>query len=139
MDFFRHQEEARRQTTVLVAYFALAVLLTVAAVCGVVMALFGHSDAYGTGFMPHTVWHPEVAGVTALVTLSLIGLGCLYKFLDIRGGGRVVAELLGGSPVNPETDDPLERRLLNVVEEMAIASGIAVPQVYYRAALIVTH
>src|SRR5690606_5887013 len=58
-------------------------------------------------------------------------LGTLFKVIELRtGGGAVVAEQLGGSRVSPNSRDPLERRLLNVVEEMAIASGIPVPPVY---------
>jgi Zn-dependent protease with chaperone function len=41
-----------------------------------------------------------------------------------------VAELLDGRPIDPNTTDPDERRVLNVVEEMAIASGTPVPPVY---------
>jgi Zn-dependent protease with chaperone function len=41
-----------------------------------------------------------------------------------------VAESLGGRLVDSNTRDPNERKLLNVVEEMAIASGVPTPQVY---------
>src|SRR5690606_13015764 len=63
-------------------------------------------------------------------TLALIGCGSLYKVAQLRGGGTTVAEQLGGYRVPQNTTDPVERRLVNVVEEMALASGVPVPPVY---------
>ena len=63
-------------------------------------------------------------------TLVVVGGGSLYKVAQLRGGGRVIAEELGGRLVDGGTSDPVERRLLNVVEEMAIASGASTPPVY---------
>ncbi|MFC1489409.1 M48 family metallopeptidase, partial [Thermodesulfobacteriota bacterium] len=76
------------------------------------------------------LWHPSiffyvVAGVTTVVLI-----GSLYKIIVLSKGGEKVAEMLGGKPVDPNTRDPDKRRLLNVVEEMAIASGVTVPRVY---------
>ena len=68
-------------------------------------------------------------GVTVGV-LAVIFIGSAYKTNELSGGGSSVATLMGGRPVNPNTIDPDERKLLNVVEEMAIASGVPVPQVY---------
>jgi Zn-dependent protease with chaperone function len=69
-------------------------------------------------------------GWVTLGTLTVIGLGSLYKISELSGGGEHVALMLGGRAVDPQTRDPAERRLLNVVEEMALASGIAVPPVF---------
>ena len=66
----------------------------------------------------------------AVVVLAVIFFGSLFKTLSLRAGGRSVAESLGGRPILPDTDDLDERRLLNVVEEMAIASGVPAPPVY---------
>ena len=61
----------------------------------------------------------------------LVGGASLTKIAQLRGGGgKVVAESLGGTPILPDTTDPDERKVLNVVEEMAIASGLPVPPVY---------
>ncbi len=71
--------------------------------------------------------------ITAWIALGVVGvvaLGCLYKWLQLGSGGKAVAEALGGSPIDPSSSDPLERKALNVVEEMAIASGNPVPPVY---------
>ena len=72
----------------------------------------------------------ELFITTSGVILALIIAGSLYKLLVLSGGGRVVAEALGGEALSPDSKDPLQRRTLNVVEEMAIASGTPVPQVY---------
>ena len=59
--------------------------------------------------------------------------GSLYKILALSGGGRVVAEALGGQLIPQDTQDPNQRKLLNVVQEMAIASGTPAPPVYVLA------
>jgi Zn-dependent protease with chaperone function/uncharacterized tellurite resistance protein B-like protein len=50
--------------------------------------------------------------------------------MALARGGSAVSEMMGARPVSPNATDPDERKLLNVVEEMAIASGVPVPQVY---------
>ncbi len=67
---------------------------------------------------------------TTLITGAIIGLASLYRSLQLRSGGGEVARSLGGTPVDPATTDPLRRRLYNVVEEMAIAAGVPVPEVF---------
>jgi len=66
-------------------------------------------------------------------TLAVIGLGTAYKISSLRGGGPAVAEQLGGRLLHPNTDDADERRVLNVVSEMSIASGVPCPPVYMMA------
>ena len=77
-----------------------------------------------------SLWNPELFGAVAVGTAALISGGSLYKIASLSGGGQTVAELLGGRLLHPETTDPDERRILNVVEEMAIAAGTPVPPVY---------
>lgn len=120
MDFFEHQEAARGRTRLLVVLYLLAVAVIVAAVYLAVVVIFQ------TG----RLWQPELLAVVAPVTLGLIALGTLFKVAQLARGGQAVAELLGGRRVDPGTTDLDERRLLNVVEEMAIASGTPVPSVY---------
>src|ERR1043165_8046134 len=72
----------------------------------------------------------QVFLLTTFGTLTIIGTGSFFKTLSLARGGRAVAELLDGRLVNPNSTDAHERKLLNVVEEMAIASGVPVPQVY---------
>jgi len=68
--------------------------------------------------------------ITAGASVALMGVGSLIRWIDLADGGRRVAEMVGAQPIDPDTSDPLERRLRNIVEEMAIASGVAVPELY---------
>jgi len=124
MNFFETQDRARRRTKWLVFYFICAVVAIVfAAYFGVIfgMTLAGDRlDLWEPG------WFISIAGVTCLLVFG----GSAYKSSQLRQGGRVVAKDLGGRLVLPHTRDLEERQLLNVVEEMAIASGTPVPQVY---------
>ena len=142
MDFFEAQARARKRTSRLVALFALAVIGTV--VAGYFMTLLGlrnlhHYQSYrgsryrdaaevqAEGFQ---LWQPRVFFGVALTTLVVVGGASLVKWQEFSAGGSAVAESVGGRPVNPHTTDLLERRLLNVVEEMSIAAGIPAPAVY---------
>mgnify|MGYP001258797752 CR=1 FL=1 len=120
MNFFEHQDKARKKTELLGFYFFLAVLCIFGALYSV--ASFAITKEIG--------WNGEVAGFVAIGTVAVVGLGSLYKISALAGGGKVVAESLGGRLLLPNTKDLQEKRLLNVVEEMAIASGTPVPPVY---------
>ena len=131
MDFFGHQEAARKRTTLLVFYFGVAVILVVASVyLAVAGVLLANQARINRAVGPEALWNPELFLVVSVCTLALIGLGSLYKTAQLRSGGEAVATMLGGRPVDPNTIDLDERVLLNVVEEMAIASGTPVPPVF---------
>ena len=122
--FFEHQTRARRSTSLLVVLFALAVVGVVLAVNLVVpLALYVGARGFITPSAGLYV------GLT-VVTLAVIGIRTLVGVLQMRGGGDAVAQLAGGVRVERGTRDADERRLLNVVDEMAIASGVSVPHVY---------
>lgn len=127
MDFFQHQDSARRSTSMLVLLFTLAVIGLCAAIYFVVCVVFflAEMGPRGGGW-----WHPEVFLWSVLATLAVVGIGMLYKIHQLSRGGSAVAELMGGRLIPPSTMDPDERRLRNVVEEMAIASGVPVPALY---------
>ncbi|TVR54122.1 MAG: hypothetical protein EA425_02285 [Puniceicoccaceae bacterium] len=131
MDFFEVQDLARRKSRLLVVYFALAVIGIILAVYGayiLIAELVGLGlDEQGTGL---GWWQPEAFLWVAGGTFALVVVSSLGKIRSLRSGGGQVARLLGGRQVDPATTDPLERRLLNVVEEMAIAAGMRVPDVY---------
>lgn len=128
MNFFEQQDHARRQTKMLVLLFALAVIAIVLAV-NFAMALICIYAQGGSFSGPHS--YPRGFFETnTLITLILIGGGTLLEMFNLRDGGDAVARMAGGRMVEPNTRDMLERRLLNVVEEMALASGIACPKVY---------
>jgi Zn-dependent protease with chaperone function/uncharacterized tellurite resistance protein B-like protein len=136
MDFFAQQDRTRRKTKLLVFYFILAVVAIIAAcyIVGVVVfsATQSHRHDYGDyGGQPQLVlWDARLFFGVTVGVLAVIFLGSAYKTNELAGGGSSVATLMGGRLVNPNTLDPDERKLLNVVEEMAIASGVPVPQVY---------
>lgn len=137
MDFFAHQDRARRNTVWLVVYFLLAVAAIVAAVylaCATLAGAAGASSAERLSAegmsAPVGLWHPQLFLPVSAGTLGLIGVGSLYKTAQLSGGGKTVAEMLGGELLVPGAASGPERRLLNVVEEMAIAAGTPVPPVY---------
>ena len=134
MNFFKRQDEARRASRRFVVLFGLAVLAVVAAVDLVVFLLMRQGEAHAHGYMPPlTDWlatHPRMVVGTTLIVLAIILLASAYKTMLLGGGGSVVARSLGGVRISADTTDPLQRRLLNVVEEMAIASGVPMPEVY---------
>jgi len=138
MDFFEHQERARRNTLLLTFFFAVAVVLIIIAVYFVLAFFFLSSPA---GRPPATaetdwlagikrLWDPSFFLWTAIGTFVIISTGTLYKMSLLSAGGEAVARMFGAELINPQTSDPAERRLLNVVEEISIASGLPVPKVY---------
>ena len=122
MDFFAAQDDARRRTRRLIWLFVAAVAAMIAAIYAALMALFAGGD-YGW-------WNGQVFAWVAGSVVAVVGLSSLGKIAGLRAGGSAVAESLGGRRLDARTADLQERRLLNVVEEMAIASGVPVPAVY---------
>lgn len=130
-DFFSHQEQARRNTAVLVALFLTAVALIILAVYAAVTLGFFFGQLFLDQLMVNSFWEESRFVWVMAITLTLVCGGSLYRSNQLRqGGGAAVAEMLGAERLPAATDDPLLRRLLNVVEEMAIASGTPVPPVY---------
>lgn len=135
MDFFARQDRARANSTKLIVLFSLAVLGTVIAVNAVAYLVLSMLGADPTSNVhafrqDDALYRFDVYGLVTLGTLLLIGGGSAYKTMALSGGGPTVAEMLGGQLVARTSTDPQHRKLLNVVEEMAIASGVPVPQVY---------
>ncbi len=133
-DFFERQDAARRNTTLLVFLFGAAVLAIIVSVDLLIAVLLGYfSPETRTGILEAAaplVIDPRVV-LTAVGGTMLIVVGwTAYKMFDLRGGGRVVAEELGGRLLTADTTTASDRQLLNVVEEMAIASGMSPPPVY---------
>jgi Zn-dependent protease with chaperone function len=136
--FFEHQQAARRNSRVMVVLFLAAVAGVVIAVDLVLAAVYllgvseidtpaGKTPSLLSmlGLVPSAlyIW----AAVATVVTIFVVSIVNVIKLAD---GGEAVAKMVGARRLSPETRDPLERRLLNVVEEMAIASGVRVPGVY---------
>ncbi|MBI2381152.1 MAG: M48 family metallopeptidase [Gammaproteobacteria bacterium] len=125
MDFFEHQDRARRKTGVLAIYFALAVLGIVLAVNAAVYGVLALSGAIPTDLK---LWlgQPWWLAIAALTLLVIAG-GSLVRSWQLKGGGVALNQMLGARPILATTTEPGERRLINVVEEMAIAAGMPVP------------
>jgi Zn-dependent protease with chaperone function len=135
MDFFEHQAVARRNTRVMVVLYLIAVVGVVLAVDLVLGATYLYVAE--PQFRPGT----SLAGMLRAVPQGLYAFGAIgtafmifavsfHQVLQLREGGSAVAEMVGAREVSRSTSDLLEKRLLNVVEEMAIASGVRVPRVY---------
>ncbi|MBR9805537.1 M48 family metallopeptidase [bacterium] len=147
MNFFEHQAKARRQSRWLIVAFLFAALAVILAVDLLVLMVLGFAtpvtyeggqilspNAHYRGFnffsLEFISQNAKVLMWTSLATASLVGLASVYKVSSLRGGGGQVARSLGGVLVDADTQDPLRRRLRNVVEEIAIASGVPVPEIY---------
>jgi Zn-dependent protease with chaperone function len=127
MDFFGSQERARRQSMKLIPLLILAVIGTVGTLTLIFAPLVVAARTFGA---PTRYWDPELWGLVALFWLLFILAGTIWKLERLREGGAAVARALGGRLVVPLEADRDERRLLNVVEEMAVASGLPAPAVY---------
>ena len=133
MDFFAQQDKTRRKTKLLVFYFAAAVAALIVAVYFASLVIFAGAQAHNHryGEQPQfALWNPQLFLGVAVGVLAVVFIGSTYKTMALAQGGSVVSEMMGGRPVSPNSNDPDERKLLNVVEEMAIASGVPVPPVY---------
>lgn len=126
MNFFEHQENARRQTGRLLVYFLAAVVLIVLAVN---LVLYVPVAWMGLDPQAAPLWHIWTQQAV-MGTIILIGGGSLLEYLKLRGGGRALANMVGARQIDFATTDPAERQLVNVVEEMAIASGVRAPMVH---------
>ncbi|MCW8934149.1 MAG: M48 family metallopeptidase [Gammaproteobacteria bacterium] len=128
MDFFSQQEKAKRYTKVLLLYFFLAMSFIVIAVNVVIYYFFMFLEFYPytptDWFSGGVVYY--ISGATCLLILS----GSVYRWLKLKSGGHAVAAMVGAKRLDLHTSDNKKRQLIHVVEEMSIASGVAVPSLY---------
>ncbi len=133
MNFFESQDQARRQSRWLILLFVLAVIIIVVVIDFAMLVAFGvlKPEQQQALFSLQTLRNnaPALLG-GALVTTAVILVASLFKTMVLSAGGGKVAQDLGGTLVEADTRDPLRRRLYNVVEEIALASGVPVPQIY---------
>ena len=132
MDFYARQAAARSSTRWLVFGFLVSLVAVALALDLVLFTALGtgRSDSQMLSPLAYAATNPGRAVFTTLVVVAVLGLASLYKSLELRGGGGVVARSLGGVRVARDTQDLQRKRLHNVVEEMAIASGVPMPEVY---------
>jgi len=126
MDFFRAQDDARGRTTKLVVLLVVAIVVLIGGLYAV--AVLGTAQATRGGSPDW--WQPGLFFATSGVALTVILAGSLLRISALSAGGASVALGLGGRPIRGRGATPGEQRLLNVVEEMAIASGLPVPACY---------
>jgi Zn-dependent protease with chaperone function len=148
MDFFENQDQARQRTRTLVVYFCIAVVLTMVAVyalCAAALYFATSEPPAGESFTftrqsmsvqaVEPLWDnlpldPQLMLLVFLSTGIIIALGSSVKTFQLSQGGRSVATMLGGQRLQPNSESLEEKQLLNIVEEMAIASGTPIPEVY---------
>ncbi len=130
MDFFEHQDRARRNSRLMMVYFAVTVVLVIASVYFALIAILAWTTR-GTENSVHMLdWNPQLLASVVGAIVILIATGSIYKMWMLGSGGEHVAVSLGGIKVPANTRVLEERILLNVVEEMALAAGTPVPPVY---------
>ncbi|MGA9779715.1 MAG: M48 family metalloprotease [Limisphaerales bacterium] len=130
MDFFDQEAHAKRRTRLLLCLFGLAVvafLVLTYLILAIPILFFSRISA--TNYL-QWIWDPHLACWVTIVSLFSITFGCLYKLHLLSGGGAAVAELLGGRLIENNPAHADEKRLRDVVEEMAVASGLSVPAIY---------
>ncbi|EOK5970478.1 M48 family metallopeptidase [Vibrio parahaemolyticus] len=130
MDFFHHQDTARQRTGLLVMLFTLAVL----AITGLVSVISIGIYFYFTGEPFTTQSIISYCLLSFVGVLLVVSISSFIRLSELNAnGGRGVAESIGGKLISTDTSNAKHRQLLNVVEEMSIASGIPVPPVYVMA------
>ena len=133
MNFFEAQDSARRSTSLLILLFLLAVagLLVLSNILVFEFIYFTQFSSLTLSFTElELVFDSNLSVMICVAILGFITLGSLYKLVQLSSGGSVIAQHLGGVIVPRSSSDPLHKKILNIVEEMAIASGTPVPQVY---------
>ena len=132
MNFFESQDTAKRNTGKLIFLFALAVLSLIVITNFLVMGILSFGGAGMTSMAAKTGVHfdPMMFLIIGAIVSSIVLFGSLYKISSLSGGGARIAEMMNGRLLVSGSADPAERRVLNIVEEMAIASGTPVPPVY---------
>ncbi|MFT6367575.1 MAG: Zn-dependent protease with chaperone function [Halioglobus sp.] len=137
MNFFEQQDIARRNTRLLVLLFIASVFLLIVLTNALIAAFLWFGQDYNVysgsregfagflGFFSVARFGSIGLGVTAVVALVV-----MVKWIQLSTGGKTVAESMGGTRILPQSSDPAERRVLNVVEEIALAANMPVPPVY---------
>jgi Zn-dependent protease with chaperone function len=133
MNFFEAQDHARRSTGLLVLLFLLAIV-GLLVLSNFIVFEFLYFIKLGTLTFSlaelNRIFDSNLSILLCSAILLFIVLGSVYKLMQLSSGGSAIAQYLGGVIIPRSSTDPLHKKILNVVEEMAIASGTPVPQVY---------
>ncbi|MGL4593766.1 MAG: M48 family metallopeptidase [Thermoguttaceae bacterium] len=133
MDFFQHQQQAKNRTFLLVVLYGVALFLLIAAFYAIVACCYAGtlSDEEAMQFERNFFIDPLLLFYTISGVSLIVFGGSFVKTMSLAsGGGKSVAEMLGGRLISPGSVDLAERRLYNIVEEMSLASGVPVPSIY---------
>jgi len=138
MNFFEHQDEAKHQTKRLVIYFFIALVFIIISLILVITTALDYSiyeqqfrESKQSNYFSYLFsQHGTTMLWVSLGTVALVGGISLVRTLTLREGGHVVAEWVGARQVSYDTQDHKEQQLLNIVDEMSIASGAPRPGVY---------
>jgi len=135
MNFYKSQDDALKKTKILVLYFGIAIFGTIVMIFSLIslgrMFIANNSKTAEAGQSAlSTFFDLKLFAIVGVLTSLTILAGWFYKRLQIGSGGSAVAQAMGARPVFTDTQDPDEKQLINVVEEMAIASGMPVPEVW---------
>ncbi len=131
MNFFEHKADAKRNTVWLYLLFFCATLVIIVAVyMAATVSLYLLAFSIRELSAPDTFFEFNRFIITSLLTIAVILAGSMYKIKQLRmGGGIAVARMLGGRRLRA-SKDPIERQLRNVIEEMAVASGVLTPAIF---------
>lgn len=134
MNFFEHQHQARKSTRFLIVLFVFAVMGIIVAVTGLVSVVWMYMELDNSAAsqeLANRSYFLTLLPMVAPVVILVIAVVSWTRILRLGGGGKGVAEFLGGEPLELSGGtDERDLRLKNVVEEMSIASGVPVPGIY---------
>ncbi len=128
MSFYRNQDKARRNTGLLLFYLLIAITLIILTI-DIVTYFLLLTASYQPMTLETWLLSKHSAAIAGLTLLVIIG-GSLVQLAKLSRGGIAVATMAGATPVDSNSADGKERQLLNITEEMAIASGTPVPRVF---------
>ena len=129
MNFFQHQEGARRQTHKLIGYFIFAVLLIVLVVNGVVGLVVLMVTEQPNNTLYQWIEQPWWCVVSVITLLVIVG-GSIRRVHQLREGGDAIAEWAGAKRLDMYSRRQQDKVFINVAEEMAIASGMPLPSLW---------
>lgn len=116
-NFWEAQRRARSKTTL---YLTLFIILTLGVGIGVELVMYHLLEGYNSPI-------PFFGIGFVLITFAVAG----YEYsVFLVQGGKYVAKLMDGVEIREHTNHPEQRQILNIVNEMAIAASVPVPEVY---------
>lgn len=138
MDFFDAQARARARSLQIVglAFAAFAVIAVLVYAAGLGLWHLADRDPVfsvlteGAGGAGGGWWRPGLFCVTTAFVTLVVGGGAFVRLRELRDGGNAVAHALGARLVRYDTAEFSGRRLVNIVEELSIASGVRIPELF---------